>query len=234
MTLKRYKCRDHGGIFTIESRRGRPPVRCSEAHPCNAHKIETPSPKAPVHKAVANRTTPTKLSAPAEARKAASEDTPSLVGAKAAKEFLTTNGWIVRGKGWHKDGSDFASVTATRGEEMIYIIWREGVCVDQQYSLWRTEKPSANGKPESKLTFDPDEVPDAELAQLLVGSKVTWYNRLAGRAETAYCGRERITIEHGYNATGDETPGERIIKFIDADGQGFRAFRLDALLKVGK
>ncbi len=35
MALKRFSCRTHGGIFTKESLRGRPPVRCAEEYPCD-------------------------------------------------------------------------------------------------------------------------------------------------------------------------------------------------------
>lgn len=35
MTLKRYSCRTHGGIFTKESKAGRPPVRCTPEYLCD-------------------------------------------------------------------------------------------------------------------------------------------------------------------------------------------------------
>lgn len=38
MTTKPYKCRAHNGIFRIEVRRGRPPVNCTEANPCDGTK----------------------------------------------------------------------------------------------------------------------------------------------------------------------------------------------------
>lgn len=34
MSKKAINCRTHGGVFTIEARRGRPPVRCTEDNPC--------------------------------------------------------------------------------------------------------------------------------------------------------------------------------------------------------
>lgn len=34
MTTKSIQCREHGGTFEIEARRGRPPVRCSDENPC--------------------------------------------------------------------------------------------------------------------------------------------------------------------------------------------------------
>lgn len=234
-TMKTITCRDHGGKFTVEARRGRPPVRCTEETPCNAQRVGNALTDAgeAMTKAVAPRDKAREV--PAQ-RKPVNEvnSTLSVAEARRAKERLEPHGWTVRGKAWTEGKDELASITATRGEEMIYGVWRNGTLDEpMQYSLWDVEKPSANGKPKSNLPFDPDEISDAELARVLVGNRVKWFNKLAGKEEKAVAGKERITIEHGYNATGDEVPGERIIKFVDADGTGWRAFRLDALLSVG-
>ena len=107
----------------------------------------------------------------------------------------------------------------------------DGQCVSQEYSLW-SDKPSANNKPAGSLTFDPDECTDRELIRALAGCKVTWWNKLGQFEQTAIVDAGKIQIEHLYNSIGDETPGDRIIKFIDKGNGGFKAFRLGALLKV--
>ena len=244
MTITKIKCREHGGYFTRPIRRGRPPVRCAEEYPCNAQQIDKPAPKA---KPSAPHTTKVATEshssyAPVVSAKSSnslrSEDSATYPGAvalaKQAKSQLEGQGWTVAGKAWRKDSDEFASITATRGEETLYGVWKNGALAEpMQYSLWNLEKPAANSKPQSSLPFDPDEVPDAELAQMLVGMKVTWYNRLSGQNEDGYCGREYIHVEHHYSGTGDERPGDRVVKFVDAETRMFRAFRLDQLIKVG-
>lgn len=164
---------------------------------------------------------------------------PSLSKGKAAKELLEAQGWDVTGKAWvagNASGTEthyWASVTGARGEETLHIVWLDGEVQDQVYNLWNLDVPSKNGRPNANLPFDPDEIPDAELARYLVGVKVTWFNRLAGKEETAVCGRESIEIEHKWTGTGDEYPSARLIKFIDAEGGGYRHFRLEQLTKVG-
>jgi hypothetical protein len=146
----------------------------------------------------------------------------------AAKEKLEALDWVVSGNA----KGESAGLTAVRGEEMITMLWLEGRCIDQQYSLW-SEMPAENGKPADKLTFDPDECTDRELVRALSGMKVTWWNKLGAYEETAIIDPQRIQVEHSYSGIGDESPGDRIVKFIDKGGQGFRAFRVAALLKVG-
>jgi len=251
MAMKRIKCRTHGGFFTVEARRGRPPVKCTEDNKCNAQTIDkAPSTKArtgqqaladsPTHRVEGQ--SKTRTSVVTDAPSSASETSPqgaSWVASKAAttKEInrlfrqVIELGWDAT-RAWIDD--NHAEITATRGEEMLYIVVTKGAVLSQTYSLWHFDKPSLNGKPAHNLPFDPDEIGDGELARFLVGMKVTWYNRLSGKEESGYCGRENIRIEHGYDARGDEIPGQRVIKFIDADRRNFRAFYLDALLKVGK
>lgn len=47
MAIKTYKCNVHGGLFKRESRRGRPPTRCTDDNPCSrvhaTEVVETPS-----------------------------------------------------------------------------------------------------------------------------------------------------------------------------------------------
>lgn len=245
MITKKIKCREHGGYFRVEVRRGRPPVRCTEENSCDAQTIAQPKRgnQAAVRTGratvvAAQSKTPTSAATPASASASAKGDRANWVEGRAAttkkineifKELIVL-GWDAR-RSWIDNTS--AELTATRGIEMLYVVVTNGKA-NTQYSLWDFEKPSTNGKPESKLPFDPDEIGDAELARYLVGNKVTWYNRLSGKTEDAFCGTDNIRVEHGYNAKGDEMPGERVIKFVDADQLKFRAFRLDSLIKVGR
>ena len=248
MSVKKLQCREHGGYFTVEARRGRPPVRCTEDNQCDAQRVPSTSART-----VKPRSDATKTGLAAIRSKTATSDATAASSNASARpprganwvadraattreinrifREVTIQGWNAK-RGWMDNNA--AEITATRGEEMLYIVVRNGECIAQKYSLWSFDKPSLNGKPKANLPFDPDEIGDRELAQFIVGNKVTWYNRLAGKEETAICGRDNVRIEHGYNAVGDEMPGERIVKFVDATGHGFGAFRLDQLLKVGK
>jgi hypothetical protein len=165
-----------------------------------------------------------------------------------AKARLEEQGWLCKGSGRTTDttetlvfpngrqmsGDNFRVVelTAVRDEEMITMVWVDGELIQQDYSLW-SEKPSANAKPAGRLTFDPDECTDRELVRALAGCKVTWWNVLGQREEDAVIKHDTIKIEHAYSSHGDEMPGDRIVKFIDHNGEGYRAFRVAALLKVG-
>jgi hypothetical protein len=221
-------CREHGGYFYRQPQRGRVPVRCGgKNESCDAANGGTVNEKhTEALKRAANVSQPE--------RRPALAGTKSLEKGRAAKDALEAQGWTVTGKAWtDAEGSSWASVTAARGEETLLIVWVDGEVQNQVYNLWNLDKPSANGKPNSKLPFDPDEIPDAELAQMLVGVRVKWWNRLAGKEESAVCGRDSIEIEHKWTGTGDEYPAARLIKFIDVDSGGYRHFRLEQLTKVG-
>jgi hypothetical protein len=244
MAEQKLHCREHGGYFYREAQRGRKPVRCSESNPCDAvTATENPVERPAVGKATdpnaqlrARHTQALKRAAkgPESKPQRISGTNPSLDRGQAAKALLEAQEWTVAGKAWtDAEGSSWASVTAARGEEMLHIVWKDGEAQDQVYNLWNLDKPSANGKPNSKLPFDPDEIPDAELAQMLVGVRIKWWNRLAGKEESAVCGRDSIEIEHKWTGTGDEYPAARLIKFIDVDSGGYRHFRLEQLTKVG-
>lgn len=254
-TMKKLKCRVHGGYFTVPARRGRPPVKCTEENKCDAQTVAIP--KQPQRRSAnpqasegtkSNPTVgygpalpkmPTSAATPASSNASATGERAIWVANKAAstKEInrlfrqLIELGWEAK-RAWLDDVH--AEITATRGEEMIWIVVKAGTVIEQQYSLWNFDKPSLNRKPAHNLPFDPDEIGDRELVRLLIGTRVTWYNKLSGKEEHGVCGKETLKIEHGYNARGDEVPGERIVKFVDPDRQHFVAFRLDALLKVGK
>jgi hypothetical protein len=116
---------------------------------------------------------------------------------------------------------------------MILMVWVDGTLVQQDYSLWSSDRPRQNGKPAGRLSFDPDECTDRELVRALAGMKCTWWNVLGQKEEEAVIAPDSIKIEHAYNGHGDESPGDRIVKFIEHGGAGFRAFRVAALLKVG-
>lgn len=249
-TMKKLKCRVHGGYFTVPARRGRPPVKCTEDNKCDAQTVAIPkqpqrrsNPQAAAastaQRGAESSKTPTSAATPASVNVSATGERATWVANKAAstKEInrlfrqLIELGWEAK-RAWLDE--NHAEITATRGEEMIWIVVKAGMVIEQQYSLWNFDKPSLNRKPAHNLPFDPDEIGDRELARLLIGTKVTWYNKLSGKEEHGVCGKATLKIEHGYNARGDEVPGERIVKFVDPDRQHFVAFRLDALLKVGK
>lgn len=244
--LQRLHCEVHGGYFNRVPKRGRVPTRCGGNNPaCNKAEAGSESSqktaRAPqgsvsredypsAHTAALKRA----ASVPERKMQAVAGKNPSLDKGRAAKTLLEAQGWQATGKAWvAEDGSAWASVTAARGEEMLHIVWKDGEVQDQVYNLWNLDKPSANGRPNAHLPFDPDEIPDSELAKFLVGVKVTWWNKLGQKEESAVCGRETIKVTHIWTGTGDENPGARIVDFIDAEGGGYRAFRLDQLVKVG-
>ena len=242
--MKTIRCREHGGTFTIEPRRGRPPVRCSEATPCSQavdKSVSVPRQKSRVaeqnHVQPAAETVLPRKVAPAvidsEPPRPTSRINESVVAATAAREMLEPLDWATSGKRWIDDsGMACATLTCTRGSELLVLMWEAGTLVSQNYTLWDVSKPSNNGMPAHSLNFNPDETSDGELARQMAGCKVTWWNRVSRKEETAIVG-DRLEIKHVYTGKGDETPGERIITFADHSGSGFRSFRVDALMKIG-
>lgn len=248
--MKTIQCRAHGGTFTVPSRRGRPPTSCNpeKGYQCDAKNRRVQAEG--IARAVA-KTLKGSLPAAAGRRKVADEaperaseatksrspnrgtNNPGLTPAMEAKTLLERLGWVVSGKAWREDDVALASVTATRGEENIALLWRDGVLVKQHYSLWNVDKPSVNGKPASDLPFNPDEVTDTELVRLLSGMQVTWWNRIGKKEEKATI-PSKIVVQHCYDGTGEETPGARIISFWDVNQTGYHSFRLDALMKIGR
>lgn len=211
--MKTLQCRAHGGTFKIGPKRGRDPVNCGGPWPtCTRDPGETRT-ESPL----------------TEARRT----NPSVVAAMAVKNRLGLQGWECKGKGFfNEDGGAGAELLAVRGEEMLVMYWLDGDCTLQEYTLWHPVS-GANGKPDNSLTFNPDECTDRELVRALAGMKCTWWNVLGQKTEEAIIAPESIKIEHAYNGLGDEAPGDRIVKFIEHGGAGFRAFRVSALLKVG-
>lgn len=242
---QRLHCREHGGYFYRQPQRGRTPVRCGgknelcdqaegAAKTARAPKGEVSTHDYPSAHEQHTQALKRAVKGSEHERRPALDGTKSLEKGRAAKALLEAQGWQATGKAWTTaEGFNWASVTAARGEEMLHIVWRDGIVQDQVYNLWNLDKPSANGRPNAHLPFDPDEIPDAELAKYLVGVKVTWWNKLGQKEDSAVCGKETIKITHIWTGTGDENPGARIIDFIDAEGGGYRAFRLDQLVKVG-
>lgn len=236
MAVRRIKCRAHGGIFTIQVKRGGQPVSCKPEFPCDRATEETP-------KQMKERTSPIgnfNVSGMAAAvRERAAEApkpvNPSLPPAKAAKERLTAVGWVVQGRAWYEDDTSqpgwWAEISASRDQETLVMQWRDGALHAQRYMM-EFEKPSQNSYPPNDLHFKPDELSDSELVRMIKGMKVTWWNTIASSKETAVIGGN-VTIEHIFFANGDEDNSKRIVKFIDHGGGGFRAFHVSALLKVG-
>lgn len=164
--------------------------------------------------------------------------------AHKAKAQLEELNWIVKGRAWDNadttdsrydtdaDYDTYAEITADRGDELLIMRWKNGALEHQHYTLWNTDRPSANDKPASRLNFDPDELSDGEIARRISGMKIVWWNKLGNSEETAIV-PSSFKIEHHFNGLGDETPADRVVSFIDRAGSGFRAFRLGALIKVG-
>jgi hypothetical protein len=265
MTLRKIVCRDHGGTFRIPARRGRPPVRCNDENKCTKFektdvaearkRVSAPEKTA---SQIKNRRSAERGYNPADDQSAMAgadnspyptqqAETPqntSLAPAQVAKELLVGQNWIVSGRAWSesrppRDGErvqmHYAELTATRGEELITMLWVDGELDAQTYSLWNMEKPSVNGKPNTAaLDAELDELTDKELIQRIAGQRVTWWNRLGKNKESAIVsGNKIIQIDHTYNGIGDETPADRVIKFVDYGGGGFRAFRAGAIVKIG-
>jgi len=239
--MNSYNCRDHGGTFYIQSRRGRPPVRCTEDNPCKQDGEGTPKrPKvadtriSKLAKATGLREDQIVITSPVK------PPTNKSVGlAQACKAELEALGWEAKGRGWFEepDGGEFpgammAQVTATRGSESLVITWNDGKLASQDYNLWHNRR-SLNGMPPNKLKFNPDEMTDRELVRAIAGMKVTWWNTLGKTEETFVVSGDRLSIEHFYASNGEEDTGRRIVKFLDQNGNGYRHFHTEALLKVG-
>ena len=158
---------------------------------------------------------------------------PCAATAMEIKSRLEPLGWVVKGRGWREGAEACGEVLAARGTENLMIQIRNGKVTTQEYFLWDMEKPSNNGRPASKLSVNTDEMTDREVIQMLAGSKVTWWNNLGSKEESAIVGTGKINIDHVYTGRGDETPSDRIIKFADHTGRGFRSFRLGALISIG-
>lgn len=253
--MKKINCRAHGGKFSIEARRGRPPVRCNDENPCSAvatqpnakplrqiaSELAQPMRKPTKKELAAKRAELAESDAKARSAGKAAPSPTSPVGirqaaletAKKAKAQLVEQGWDVRGEA----KGDSVIVSGHRGEELICLTWRatiNGTTFSQDYSLWSVDKASRNGFiPAHSLPFDPEWVTDKELSAHLVGNKITWWNRISGKEEKGVCGKDTISIEHRFDGAGHEIPSERLIKFID-DGGPMRLIQLGQLLKVGK
>lgn len=160
----------------------------------------------------------------------------SLPLAMRAKTQLEAVGWTVKGRAWIDASEDeangaWAEVTASRGTEMLIMKWHGGCIVEQNYSM-EYIKPSDNGIPPHDLHFNPDELTDSELVRMIKGMKVTWWNTLASSRESAIIAGSQVSVEHIFNRE-DSDIGKRIVKFVDHNGGGFRAFHVSALMKVG-
>src|SRR5688500_2735181 len=253
MRFTQVTCRRHNGVFKVPVRRGRKPVKCSEDNKCVRHPdyvspalidSEPAKPKSVLTDSNGQwtgelpklskrrRELRTSVQKPAEVTISMNKWVPL---AKAAKEHLETQGWHnIRGRVYREAVDQYAEVTASRGEEHILMVWRNGILIDQKYHMWANgHTPEKNNRPKSQLDFDMDEVTDRELVQLLSGQKVTWWNRL-GTSQESGTVANKVTITHTFiGGTADENPGERVITFVDHGGGGYRSFHASALIKVG-
>lgn len=242
MNVQKITCQTHGGTFTREAKRGRPPVSCSPENACD---MAATFPR----KRKSKRGTETPSQNGAEPPTMVVYHNPSIPLAFDARKALEPHGWQVKGRGGIDPRLDsgtasreaWAEVIATRGEEMITLRWVNGKLVNQAYSLWNTDKPQKNNQPRSRLSFNPEEMTDLELVRELRGQRVHWWNPLGKRVEHAvmpHLPEHKIKVDHLFteeHGEMDEAPGSRVISFVDQTpnhGQ-FRAFRIGALLKIG-
>ena len=247
--MNSYNCRDHGGTFLVQPKRGRPPVRCTEDNPCKPDtrvsklakatglredQIVITSPVKPTRRQLAAERDALEAKDAAERRAAKPPTNKSVALAQACKAELEALGWTAKGRGWveESDGAAMAQMTATRGSESLVITWNDGKLASQDYNLWHNRR-SLNGMPARKLKFNPDEMTDRELIRAISGMKVTWWNTLGKTEETYVVSGDRLSIEHFYASNGEEDTGRRIVKFLDQNGNGYRHFHAEALLKVG-
>lgn len=170
------------------------------------------------------------------------EDNNSLPLAMKAKAELLIKGWEVVGEAWIEEDSlvalPMASITATRDDEVITILWASGEKIDQQYSIWDNGNMSKNvskGKPtpNEKLGIDLDELSDVELIRLIAGQEIKWVNKLSGNEDKAVVSPEKFRIDHTFVGSHlDSNPGDRIINFLDHKRKSFRAIHVSALCSI--
>jgi hypothetical protein len=158
---------------------------------------------------------------------------------------------------------DLSEIVATRGTEVLYQTWLAGVyqhpatyTVGDRTILTRNAshaklyaarppvaaaaelkrvaenkafKPREVAPPvrKSRLPFDPAMATDEEIVAQITGKAVKWHNRFTQSEESATVGQDprRIRVE--------EQGGERVVLFC-CPSTGFRAFRVSALVAVGK
>jgi len=255
-TVHILQCREHGGRFQKPAgRRGRNPVKCNpdEGWGCSAVETAIEKPKRrskrPIevmedvptkpqyvknHEAVSGLTV-----SPAPARKLPQGAQASKAARDAATATLEGLGWITSGKGWKEIDNYHASITANRGPETLYLEWRNGTNIENDYAILDTETASDNGgMPATNLPFDPETVSDGELVQYISGSKISWWNRVGGMVESGVCGDPtaengvRVSIEHVYSGIAGPAGVDRLIKFNLMES-GTRVIKVGALVKVG-
>lgn len=174
-------------------------------------------------------------------------------------QTFSSNGWTVTVQ---VDGT-YAELIALRGTEAIHQAWEAGVYHNDSatYTIadrtvrtrnvaeakrWAARSPEAaqaelakvgsnkafvKKAPEAlvryELPFDAKTVTEMDLWNHLTGKGVRWHNRLSNSEETAIVGGSPrwFSIQ--------EYAGTRIVQFV-CQAQGFRAFKLDNLLAVGR
>jgi hypothetical protein len=163
---------------------------------------------------------------------------PSVPLAYEARRLLEPVGWKVTGKagmdaleelGTDREGP-WATVTGQRGTETLSLTWIAGKLTKQDYSMFPTDKPTVPGMPRKRLPFNPNELDDAGLVRAISGMKISWWNVMGQRRETATFprrGDQRVKVERLMNGHGDQEA--RVVSFVDQDGTGFRAFNVNAL-----
>lgn len=250
MEYKQITCREHGGLFTVEKKRGRPPVKCSEDNVCDGvierkgrrsnpgiskRDIATTRRIATAKQAIQEQSMDEQITETRRAVKrpgkhrpvkpaatpAVVKNNPSVPPAFEAKRILEPQGWKITGRAWFDGEVGSATVLGTRGEEQVSFLWVDGKLDSQHYSMWNSSKPSENGMPRKRLNFDPEELSDAALVKMLAGKRITWWNRLGKTTETCVVGREADKrVKVEHVLNGHGDELARIVTFVDATKSG--------------
>lgn len=180
--------------------------------------------------------------------------------AHRARPAFEASGWDVTVQ---VDG-DYAEMIAQRGPEVIHQAWIGGVyqpeaatytihdrtvktrnlaeairrggrpadAAEDEFKKVITNKAFVKKAPTAKapvrLPFDPEHADDEEILAALLGTRVRWINRISNNEETG-----TITLSPKHLSIKVSPEGEKVVRFC-CIATGFRAFRLPALLSVGR
>lgn len=158
--------------------------------------------------------------------------------------------------GWEvdriKDG-DYRTVEATRGTESLICTWVGDKVIGELGEYWIGEEqirkipnaaagrrileaeftpPKPKSQPQRKLTGeDMQDMTPEEILEAISGHKVTWVSEMTGKEETytVPLNGSKTQVLAGYYS-----PDEWYVTFCDAEGGGYRTFRLKNLIKIGR
>ena len=99
-----------------------------------------------------------------------------------ARTELEPLGWTLTGTAGVNDDGAWAEVIGRRDTETIILRWEDGKLTDQTYTVWDEDvSPAQNGKPKSRLPFNPDEMTDSELVKEISGRLLRSEERRVGK-----------------------------------------------------